>query len=345
MTDSIIFISNGYKGGANKYFEQHINFNLKKKVFLIDTDPQKNFERKTLKKIEFYKKDVLYNYSSTKKCLEDILKKTNNKQTVIFLTNYIIFIKYFFLLIFLKKKGIKTCITIHSGILNYNNFHYFAGFIFSFLFFFSNKVIFGSYSARKWWIGIFPWMYLKRNKVLFNGILIKKAFKKFNKKKINVSFVGRLNSENDPTFFCNFAEYFFKKHNIRFHLFGEGPMKKKLLTFKKYVTFHGWQPESIVYRNSDIVIITSYINNFPYVALEAKSYGIPVICCSKGDVKLIIKNGYDGFILKNRNMTEIVNSILKITKNYSFFRNNAFKNVKKFNLNSSCRKIWNYVSN
>ena len=51
-----------------------------------------------------------------------------------------------------------------------------------------------------------------------------------------------------------------------------------------------------IYSISDIIIITSPINNFPYVALEAKSYGIPVISCSKGDIKEIIKNNKDGYL-------------------------------------------------
>ena len=112
-------------------------------------------------------------------------------------------------------------------------------------------------------------------------------------------------------------------------------MKKKLLTFKKYVTFHGWQPESIVYRNSDIVIITSYINNFPYVALEAKSYGIPsLVYCTEGGINEIIKNNYDGIIINSgKKSLKVSNYINKIKFNYKFFSYNAYINAKKYNAN------------
>ena len=83
-----------------------------------------------------------------------------------------------------------------------------------------------------------------------------------------------------------------------------------------------------IYKNTDIIIITSKINNFPYVALEAKSYGIPVISCSKGDVKKIIKNNYDGYIIYTNSSKKIINLINKISKNYSKFSNNSFHEIK-----------------
>ena len=35
----------------------------------------------------------------------------------------------------------------------------------------------------------------------------------------------------------------------------------------------------------DIAIITSPLNNFPYVALESSSYGIPVVTAAEGDIR------------------------------------------------------------
>ena len=51
-----------------------------------------------------------------------------------------------------------------------------------------------------------------------------------------------------------------------------------------------------IYKKTNIIVITAPLNNFPYVALEAKSYGIPVVSCSKGDIKKIVYNNFDGFL-------------------------------------------------
>ena len=69
-----------------------------------------------------------------------------------------------------------------------------------------------------------------------------------------------------------------------------------------------------IYRNTNLVIITSPLNNFPYVALEAKSFGIPVISCSRGDIKRIVSNGIDGFVRHNYSKNRLQDFICKKLK-------------------------------
>ena len=54
---AIIFLSDGYKGGNSNFIEQNIRYNLenKKKVFLIDKNPKKTFEKFKEKKFKNYK--------------------------------------------------------------------------------------------------------------------------------------------------------------------------------------------------------------------------------------------------------------------------------------------------
>ena len=54
-----------------------------------------------------------------------------------------------------------------------------------------------------------------------------------------------------------------------------------------------------IYNKTDLIIITSRVNNYPCVALEAKAAGIPVISTSKGDIGKIILNNNDGFLIKS----------------------------------------------
>ena len=194
---------------------------------------------------------------------------------------------------------------------------------------------------------MYPWMYLKKKNIHFNGVkLKKKILPKIINNKIKISFVGRVVVENNPEFFINIAIEFLKynKKTI-FNVFGEGLLlnyiKKKYE--QKNIIFHGWAKKNEIYKNSNIVIITSPVNNFPYVALEAKSYGIPVISTSKGDIRKIIKNNFDGYVIQSKSTKKIINLIKKILNNYSKFTNNSIQRSKLFDLNISCKKFWRNV--
>ena len=87
-------------------------------------------------------------------------------------------------------------------------------------------------------------------------------------------------------------EYLSKNRDAVFNIFGNGSLYSKLKAqySSDKIYFHGWVTRNKIYSNSNLIIITAPTNNFPYVALEAKSFGIPVISCSKGDInKIIIK--------------------------------------------------------
>ena len=186
-------------------------------------------------------------------------------------------------------------------------------------------------------------MRLTNNKVIYNGINLtmfrKKKKIKFNK--FNISFVGRIAKENNPELFLKIVKNNLKNKLIRFHCFGDGPLKKKLIN--KNIKYHGWCSLKTIYNKTDLIIITSKVNNYPYVALEAKASGIPVISTSKGDISKIIFNNSDGFIIKKFDLEIIKKKILFIMKNYRQFSKNAKKNSKNFDENISLKKIWKFV--
>ena len=80
------------------------------------------------------------------------------------------------------------------------------------------------------------------------------------------------------------------------------------------------------------------------MALEAKSYGIPVVSCSKGDIKKIVLNGIDGYLDYSNSEKKMVMLIRKVIKNYKKFSKNSLLRSKKFELNSSCKKFWNSIN-
>ena len=136
--------------------------------------------------------------------------------------------------------------------------------------------------------------------------------------------------------------YYLKNQDIQFHCFGDGSLKKIILNNK--IIFHGWTRPGKIYKITDLLVITSKLQNFPYVALEAKASGLPVISCSKGDIKKIIFNNKDGFLFNKFDLEKMSKKILLIKRNYKFYSKNAKKYSKRFDERKSLRKIWNYIA-
>jgi glycosyltransferase involved in cell wall biosynthesis len=315
----------------------------KKEIILIDDNPKKTYDKIPKNIIS---KKIITNYFSknAEKKLAKILLK-NKKKKYLFLTNYAFLIKYYWLIDEFLKKDNKLILTIHSGLLKLTIKNYLAGLVFSFLYKKINYLFFGSLSAKSWWKLKYPWMNLEKYKIHKNGVFqrTKKKKKNIKKKIINISFVGRLEKENNPNFFVDIAEECKKREkNFKFHIFGEGSLKKALKKSKS-IKFHGWTIKKKIYSISDIIIITSPINNFPYVALEAKSYGIPVISCSKGDIKDIIRNNKDGFLKYTASTRDMIKLIYRVINKYDFFSKNCLIRSKYFELNNACNKFWKTI--
>ena len=84
--------------------------------------------------------------------------------------------------------------------------------------------------------------------------------------------------------------------------------------------------------NSDIYVMTSLTECFPMVLLEASSCGLPLISF---DVpvgpKAIIKNGYNGYLIENRNKDEMAQKIVELL--------NDRKTLKEFGKNAKSDAI------
>ena len=349
MKNEFIFLTDGYRGGANTFMLDHMEYliNKNQKVILFDTNPKQTFE-KLNKKILVYK----LSFKKDKKKIEENINnrvKTNNKKKVyLMITNYVIFIKYYFFFNNIDRNNFKIILTIHSGIFDLNFKRYIAGFIFSIIYKQIDYLFFGSNSSKLWWKKMYPWMKIESSKIHFNGIRLKK--KTLTKKignNIHISFAGRIVVENNPEFFIRIAnEYLRYNKKAIFNIFGDGLLLKSIKkeNKKKNLRFHGWVKKEKIYKITNIIVITSPINNFPYVALEAKSYGIPVVSCSRGDIKKIVINNFDGYLDYSNSAKKMALLLKKVEKNYKKFSRNSLNGSKKFELNNSCKKFWNSIN-
>ena len=338
---TIFFLSDGYRGGATTFLEQNIIYNLKKKrnVVLFDKNSKITFPNlKKSKYLKIYNLDIFKEYSK----IQLIVKKMHTSKKIFFFTNFAILVYYFFFFKNFKKNSIKLVLSLHSGIFKYNIKTILGLGLFSLFLLKLNNIIFGSYSSKNWWLKIIPWMRIIKHKVIFNGIELQKKKERLNKF-FKISFIGRLENENDPELFLKLCLLNQNTKNMKFNVFGDGSLKEKFKNKFKKVKFWGWTNQKKIYLNTDITVITSPLNNFPYAALESNSYGIPVITAAQGDIRKIVKNNYSGYILNERTAENFDIFLKKVIKNYAKLSKNSFNNAKKFEVNKSCKKIWRFL--
>jgi len=114
-----------------------------------------------------------------------------------------------------------------------------------------------------------------------------------------ISFVGRLSKEKRPEVFVALASRLSKElpqHQLDFRIAGDGPLKEKVTQLARSESEVGTRislmgqlsDPSMLYRDTDILIVTSEYEGTPNVVLEAMAHGIPVIASAVGGVPELI---------------------------------------------------------
>ncbi len=141
------------------------------------------------------------------------------------------------------------------------------------------------------------------------------------------------------------------------NLGGDGPLKRKMISYvekndlKENVMFHGLiknEAKDMFFRNLDLFILPSIskgmeTDGLPVVLMEAVSYGLPVISTKVSGIPEICINDYNGYLINQRSVEEIVNSVIKFSNNsgrWSEFSKNSLEVSKKYNiLTNSSQKL------
>jgi len=144
---------------------------------------------------------------------------------------------------------------------------------------------------------------LKNTVTIYNGVKTKRCLNKtISRNKKNIVSIGRLDQQKD--FFTLIKAYVtFEKKCSRSSLkiIGDGEQKEELeKTINHYRLFKkikliGWKQNVIPYLNSsNLFVLSSFYEGFPYVLLEAMSQGLPVIStnASYGPSEILGKGKY-----------------------------------------------------
>ncbi|MGB7201867.1 MAG: glycosyltransferase [Pyrinomonadaceae bacterium] len=120
--------------------------------------------------------------------------------------------------------------------------------------------------------------------------------------KISILFVGRLGKEKRPQLFIKLAKEIterYPKANLSFRIVGDGPLRVELEGLRTrlglsedVLIFSGERTDvSEIYRNSNMLILTSEYEGTPNVVLEAMAHGLPVVSTRVGGVPDILPDG------------------------------------------------------
>ena len=142
--------------------------------------------------------------------------------------------------------------------------------------------------------------------------------------KNNLITVGRLDTlKRNDDIIKAFSKIKNKKYTLT--IIGDGKEENNLkvlaneLSLNDRVIFTGYKTKGEIKEymlNSSIFLMASETEGLPMVLLEAESYGIPCIAYeTENGISDIIKDNYNGFIVKDRNEKEYVNRIEELINN------------------------------
>jgi glycosyltransferase involved in cell wall biosynthesis len=159
----------------------------------------------------------------------------------------------------------------------------------------------------------------------------------------NIISVGRLSKEKGYLDLIKVISTINSKYkDIHVDIVGDGSESSKIIQEIKNerivnISLHGYQNKDYInnlYLNSSLYLMTSYTESFGLVLLEAMSYGLPCIAFSSAEgAKDIIKDGYNGYLINDRNINAMANKVINLLNNRELLTElgkNCLETVKKY---------------
>jgi glycosyltransferase involved in cell wall biosynthesis len=158
-----------------------------------------------------------------------------------------------------------------------------------------------------------------------------KIKKEFYKRRNLIGYIGRLSEEKGVINLVNAIPQVLKQYpNLEFLIIGDGQLRGTLQKIIKRNNLHekvkvlGWIPyESIPdYLNElKLLVLPSYTEGLPNAVLEAMACGTIVLATPVGSIPAVIKDGENGFLMKDNSPKCIADNILRVISKPAFKRN------------------------
>ena len=151
-----------------------------------------------------------------------------------------------------------------------------------------------------------------------------------------IGIVGRLVPIKNHKFAIEVVERLLKKgNNIKLKIIGDGELKEELNAFiqKRQLNDHiqitGWVLDVVeIYKEIDILILTSKNEGTPVTIIEANASGLPVVATNVGGVADIIKDGENGFLVEPGDIDTFTERLERLVKDVSLRKAMGEKGLK-----------------
>lgn len=138
-----------------------------------------------------------------------------------------------------------------------------------------------------------------------------------------VGIVGRLTAIKNQRLFLTVASALAKEHDgiLHFVVVGDGELREELKEYAKglgiaqRVSFLGWRDDlPNIYRDLDVLVLTSENEGTPVTVIEAMASGCPVVAMRVGGVPDMIRDGKTGFLADAGDVGALQEKILTLLK-------------------------------
>jgi len=168
-----------------------------------------------------------------------------------------------------------------------------------------------------------------------------KIGKKVDERANLIGYVGRLSREKGVLNFVNAIPKIIQDNDdYKFLIGGDGPLRDEI---KKYIVINnlndkvkiiGWIPHDELpdfLNELKLLVIPSYTESGPIIALEAMACGTPILATRVGHVLNMVKDGETGFIMENNSSSYIKENVLRALNHPRFDKivDNASEFIKK----------------
>lgn len=213
-----------------------------------------------------------------------------------------------------------------------------------------------SEAKKKKWISSKPYFYFAKH-LFIDSLNIQK--KKYN----YVIWAARLIEQKNPMLFLEAIQLLKKKYTLifskwKFFLYGQGELKIKIKSFIKknqlqdVITLSYSNNMSKIFEKSKIFISTQDFENFSSMSmLEAMNFGNALIALDVGQTNSLVKENYNGILVKNHSAEELAKAIYflcksKIIAQYGFNSKKIVKTQHNYQVfKSDIEFFWNKVIN
>jgi glycosyltransferase involved in cell wall biosynthesis len=155
-----------------------------------------------------------------------------------------------------------------------------------------------------------------------------------------VVFVGRLEGIKDPMLLVD-TFHLVSKHNpeVQLLIVGTGAFKRKMQErardygISEKIYFLGVLSQNEladIMRMGNVFLLTSASEGMPRSVLEALACGLPVVTTEAGEVDLVVKDNFSGYVCRKRDAKNLGDSVLKILREKNIKLQDCVKSIEPY---------------